>query len=626
MLHDLLVELDLLGTFEVLKNSTLIAMNDDAFEYLANWGMNLSSIDPELARGIMKYHFLEGFYTSTNPLLGMETQLIHTVLRPPVLTNVSDGAVVKLTAADNENPFRVECGIQKVLPIVEADIDYDTGVLHIINDNLVLPHNLSETTNLGNLEKFWSLVKKAQMSEPLESLRDTTILLPSNEAMEKYKFHLESLVPEDLRTTINNHVIPNRVLYHLDFGETSEEVRTMSGLKLKLSRDSAGGLFVNYARVLKQDVLIYGGVSHVLDNVLITQRVKMPSTQEPIPADVLDLEEEDEFETRVFEKIQGDDFIVDWNGPDDKGNAQNLPKPRKWLVTWVLALYVLSTTFSSSVFSAAAAVTANEFDTTVQTMVFGGTSLFMLGFAVGPIIFGPLSERYGRKGPLVIGYVSFAILQLPAANAQGLFTIFVSRFLQGVFGLMYIFFLAYPMSFANERHWDSTSAGLPLLSILLGTLIGGALIILTVNTNLSPDPKADRPQENRLLLMMLGSVCLPVGMFWFAATSSPETIATQQIIAGVPIGMGIILINMQGMNYIVDCYGPFSNSAISANTFMRSLFASGFPVFATSLYSSIGVARATSFLGLFGVVLAPIPFLFFKYGEDIRSRSKWAPS
>ncbi|KAI8228140.1 Citrinin biosynthesis cluster MFS transporter [Colletotrichum sp. SAR 10_77] len=723
----------------------------------------------------------------------METQLIHSVLRPPIFTNVSDGAVVKLTAADNENPFRVECGIQKVLPIVEADIYYDSGVLHTISENLVLPHNLSETTNLGNLEKFWSLVQKAQMSELLESFRDTTIMLPSNEAMEKYKFHLESLGPADLRTTINNHVIPNRVLYHTNFGAGSEEVTAVSGLKLKLSRDSVGRLFVNHAQVLKQDVLIYGGVSHVLDNVLLVNKssnlnvksdglwqdgfegelflieVKMTSTQQPVPEDVVTLEEEVEFETRLFEKIQGDDFIVDWNGPDDKGNAQNLPQPRKWLITCVLALYVLSTTFSSSVFSAASAVTAKEFETTVQTMVFGGTSLFMLGFAVGPIIFGPLSERYGRKGPLVIGYVSFALLQLSAANTQSLFAIFVSRFLQGVFGaapsailsgtladiwtprqrgfampctgtflmigpvigpmtgsvivqsslgwrwifnftaivtlaiaaitypllsetyspvllanrarrmrhmtrnwalrarseeqdrnlkdvvesclsrpakmlvlepilllmstyisvvfgLMYIFFLAYPMSFANERHWGSTSAGLPLLSILLGTVIGGALIILTVNTNLSPDPKAGRPQENRLLLMMLGSVCLPVGMFWFAATSSPETSATQQIIAGVPIGMGIILINMQGMNYIVDCYGPFSNSAISANTFMRSLFASGFPVFATSLYSSIGVARATSFLGLFGVVLAPIPFLFFKYGEEIRSRSKWAPS
>ncbi|CCF39169.1 MFS transporter [Colletotrichum higginsianum] len=487
------------------------------------------------------------------------------------------------------------------------------------------------------------------------------------------------------------------------------------------------------------------------------------STEAPSSEDVLSVDEQ------VFVKIQGGDFIVDWLSPEDKGHPQNLPRPRKWLITLVLALYVLSTTFSSSVFSAAAGVTAAEYNTTVQTMVFGGTSLFMLGFAVGPIIFGPLSERYGRKRPLMTGYVTFAILQLPAANAQSLFTIFVFRFLQGlfgaapsailsgtladiwtpkqrgfampctgtflmigpvlgpmigsiivkstlgwrwifnitaiftlsvavvtypvltetyspvllerrakrmrhmtrnwalrakseeqesspndivekflsrpakmlflepilllmstyisvVFGLMYVFFLAYPMSFERERHWDATSAGLPLLSILFGTILGGALIIATVNTKLSPDPKAGRPQENRLLLMMMGTICLPVGMFWFAATSSPSTGPWPQIIAGVPIGVGIILINMQGMNYIVDCYGVNSNSAIAANTFMRSLFASGFPVFATSMYTAIGVARATSLLALFGVVLAPIPFLFYQYGDKIRARSKWSPS
>lgn len=271
MLHDLLMELDLMSTFEEARNSTLLAMNDNAFEYLANWGMNLSSIDPDLARGIMKYHFLEGSYASTNPLLGIETQLVHSILRPPILTNVSDGAVVKLLASDNEGPFRVECGIQKVLPIVEADIYYDSGVLHIISENLVLPHNLSETTHLGNLDKFWGLVQKAQMSELLESLQDTTIMLPSNEAMEKYRFHLESFALEDLRTIINNHVIPNHVLYHPSFGTSGEEATALSGLKLKLSHDSAGRLFVNHARVLKQDVLIYGGVSHVLDNVFITQ-------------------------------------------------------------------------------------------------------------------------------------------------------------------------------------------------------------------------------------------------------------------------------------------------------------------------------------------------------------------
>ncbi|KAK2052965.1 fasciclin domain-containing protein [Colletotrichum caudatum] len=272
MLHDLLVELDLIGMFEEARNSTLLAMNDDAFEYLARWGMNLSSIDPEFARGIMKYHFLKGSYASTNALLGIETQLAHSVLRPPILTNVSDGAVVKLTAADDGGPFRVECGIQKVLPIVEADIYHDSGVLHTIDENLVLPHNLSETTNLGNLDGFWSLLEKAQMGELIESLQDTTIMLPSNEAVEKCKSQLESVPLEDLRATINNHVIPNRVLYHMAFETRGAEVTALSGLELNLSRDSAGRLFVNDARVLKQDVLTYGGVSHVLDKVLLTQR------------------------------------------------------------------------------------------------------------------------------------------------------------------------------------------------------------------------------------------------------------------------------------------------------------------------------------------------------------------
>lgn len=145
---------------------------------------------------------------------------------------------------------------------------------------------------------------------------------------------------------------------------------------------------------------------------------------------------------------------------------------------------------------------------------------------------------------------------------------------------MYVFFLAYPISFIRERNWDPTLAGLPLLSILTGTILGGALIIFTTNTRLSPDPRAGRPRENRLILMMFGAILLPVGMFCFAATSSPATSPWPQIISGVPIGAGIILTNMQGLNFIIDCYGINSNSAVAANTFMRSLFASGFPVFA----------------------------------------------
>lgn len=147
-------------------------------------------------------------------------------------------------------------------------------------------------------------------------------------------------------------------------------------------------------------------------------------------------------------------------------------------------------------------------------------------------------------------------------------------------GLLYNFFLAYPTSFVQERGWKPTSASLPLISLLIGIIIAGVLISSTTNTWLSPSLKEGRPQETRLLLMMTGAVALPIGMFWFAWTSSASMNPWPQIIAGVPTGYGIHIINMQGLNYIIDCYGIYANSAIAANTFLRSLFAAGFPILA----------------------------------------------
>jgi len=50
------------------------------------------------------------------------------------------------------------------------------------------------------------------------------------------------------------------------------------------------------------------------------------------------------------------------------------------------------------------------------------------------IIWGPASELYGRKMPLIVGFVIFGIFQVPVAVAQNVETIFVSRFLSGFFG------------------------------------------------------------------------------------------------------------------------------------------------------------------------------------------------
>lgn len=132
----------------------------------------------------------------------------------------------------------------------------------------------------------------------------------------------------------------------------------------------------------------------------------------------------------------------------------------------------------------------------------------------------------------------------------------------------------------QERGWDQTSASLPLIALLMGIILAGVVISATNNTWLSPNLAEGRPQETRLLLMMTGAVSLPIGMFWFAWTSSASTNPWPQIIAGLPTGYGIHIINMQGLNYLVDCYGIYANSAVAANTFLRSLFAAGFPILA----------------------------------------------
>jgi hypothetical protein len=83
--------------------------------------------------------------------------------------------------------------------------------------------------------------------------------------------------------------------------------------------------------------------------------------------------------------------------------------------------------------------------------------------------------------------------------------------------------------------------------------------------------------------MIVGGAIFPVGMLWFAWTSSKDINPWPQIIAGVPIGMGVLLIFLQGFNYIIDVYLMNANSAIAANTLIRSFLGAAFPLFATGM-------------------------------------------
>lgn len=97
-------------------------------------------------------------------------------------------------------------------------------------------------------------------------------------------------------------------------------------------------------------------------------------------------------------------------------------------------------------------------------------------------------------------------------------------------------------------------------------------------------------------------------------------------LSGLFTGFGLMSIFLQALNYLVDSYLMFAASAIAGNTFLRSLCGAGFPLFARQMFDGMGIQWAATLLGCVAVVLAPIPFLFYYYGAQIRKRSAYAPT
>lgn len=61
-----------------------------------------------------------------------------------------------------------------------------------------------------------------------------------------------------------------------------------------------------------------------------------------------------------------DPNLVEWDGPDDPENPQNFSRLRKWVITMILSTMTVWITFSSSVFSEATLVTAEEYHVSTE--------------------------------------------------------------------------------------------------------------------------------------------------------------------------------------------------------------------------------------------------------------------
>ncbi|KAI4603608.1 hypothetical protein KJ359_003424 [Pestalotiopsis sp. 9143b] len=126
------------------------------------------------------------------------------------------------------------------------------------------------------------------------------------------------------------------------------------------------------------------------------------------------------------------DQLVDFDGPDDPYRPVNWPMHKKVSTTLLYGLVTMSATWASSAYSAGTTQVAEEFHVGTQVAVLG-TTLFLVGFGVGPLLWAPLSEVYGRRAAVLIPMFVAICFSFATATATNLQTIMITRFFGAFF-------------------------------------------------------------------------------------------------------------------------------------------------------------------------------------------------
>jgi len=419
-----------------------------------------------------------------------------------------------------------------------------------------------------------------------------------------------------------------------------------------------------------------------------------------------------------------DPYVVEYIH-NDRRNPMLFPMWKKWAITLLVAFATLAVAFVSAAYTGGVAQIIEEFNASDEVVTLG-VSLFVLGFAIGPLLWAPFSEMYGRQILFFGTYAMLTFFNAGAAGSQNIQTLLILRFFAGAFGsspltnaggviadifpasqrgiamsvfaaapflgptigpivggflaqtagwrwveglmaiftgtlwlmgaflipetyspvilrrrakklsqmtgkvyksrmevekgekslgselktaisrpwvllfrepivlllsiymaiiygTLYMMFAAFPIVYQQNRGWSEGIGGLAFIGVAVGMMIAIAYTIPDNNryNRVAEKNRGKAPPEARLPPSMLGSIFLPLGLFWFAWTNYPSIHWSVSIIGTAPFGFGMVLVFLSIMNYLIDAYTIYAASVLAANSVLRSLFGAIFPLFTT---------------------------------------------
>lgn len=208
-----------------------------------------------------------------------------------------------------------------------------------------------------------------------------------------------------------------------------------------------------------------------------------------------------------------------------------------------------------------------------------------------PIIKRRIAKNLGRPLPAspplaskLRLFVTIALLRPIQMLISEPIVAFICLYVACEFATLFSFFAAFPLVFQGLYGFGIEDSGLVFLAIVVGCLLGAITVLLC--DILLYRPKASKivgqhiPPEYRLYPAMIGSIGLPIGLFWFGWTSRIEISWASPVVAIMVFAWGNLCVFVSTTQYIVDTYhGLTVASAMSANSLARYGLAAAFPLF-----------------------------------------------
>ncbi|KAF8800960.1 MFS general substrate transporter [Phlegmacium glaucopus] len=230
-----------------------------------------------------------------------------------------------------------------------------------------------------------------------------------------------------------------------------------------------------------------------------------------------------------------------------------------------------------------------------------------------------LLKEHGRL------YYLWLNLSRPIVLLFGSLICFVlSLYMAFTYGTFYLMFTTFAQFFAKTYHFSPGVGGLAYLGLGVGFICAamfGARFADQIYKYLADKNGGIGTPEMRIPALFVGSIFIPIGLFWYGWSAAAGTHWIVPIIGTGIFGFGMMTTFLPIQLYLVDSF-VYAASATSGAALFRSLLGFAFPLFGQQMFNTLGLGGGNSLLAGLSIVLGiPFPIWLYYKGEELRARN-----